>query len=285
MAESLREFWRYRELLRQLVARDLKVRYQNSAIGFLWSIVPPLLQVLVYSFLFKGVLNLKAENYGAYVLCGLIPWTFFSISILDAAHSLVHNEAIVKKVYMPREVVPVSSVAGNFVHFLLGWTVYFSVYFVVFRLIGHGGIPFLLSALWFPFITLMLLLLTTGISLWISILGLFYKDTKFIVQTVFGLVFFLIPVLYPIDLIYYQPVMQAHPWLFKLYLLNPVTALINAYRKTLLEEIHTGTLNLQQPPVPLDWPLFAASCVLCVGIAVSGYAYFNRHKWEIVERF
>ena len=284
MAEALREFWRYRELLRQLVARDLKVRYQNSAVGFLWSIVPPLLQVLVYSFLIKGVLKVPAENYGAYVLCGLIPWTFFSISILDAAHSLVHNEAIVKKVYMPREVIPLGSVAGNFVHFLLGWAVYFSVYYVVFRLIGHGGIPILATALWFPFITLMLLLLTTGISLWISILGLFYKDTKFIIQTVFNLLFFLLPVIYPADVLFYNPVMRANPWLFKLYMLNPVAALINAYRKTLLEDIPVGTLNVPGPAAPMDWPLFAASCLLCVLIAVSGYAYFNRHKWEIVER-
>ena len=265
------------------MARDLKVRYQNSAIGFLWSIVPPLLQVLVYSFLFKGVLNLKAENYGAYVLCCLIPWTFFSISVLDAAHSLVLNAAIVKNVYMPREVIPLSSVIGNFVHFLLGWTVYFSVYYVVFRLIGRGGIPVLASALWFPFLTLMLFLLTTGVSLWISLLGLFYKDTKFIVQSLFNLMFFLVPVLYPAEAIYSLPVMRAHPWLFKLYLLNPVSALLNAYRKTLLQDAPFGTLNLQNPPAPMDWPLFAASCLLCVVIAVSGYGYFNRHKWQIVE--
>ena len=284
MAESLREFWRYRELLRQLVARDLKVRYQNSAVGFLWSIVPPLLQVLVYSFLIKGVLKVPAENYGAYVLCGLIPWTFFSISILDAAHSLALNQAIVKKVYMPREVIPLGSVAGNFVHLLLGWTVYFSVYYVVFRIIGHGGIPILATVLWFPFITLMLLLLTTGIALWISILGLFYKDTKFIVQTIFNLMFFLVPVLYPADVLFYNPLMRAHPWLFKLYMLNPIASLINAYRKTLLEDIPAGTLNLPGPAVPMDWTTFAVSCLLCVIIAISGYAYFNRHKWEIVER-
>ena len=130
----------------------------------------------------------------------------------------------------------------------------------------------------------MLLLLTTGLSLWLSILGLFYKDTKFIIQTLFNLLFFLVPVLYPADLIYYQPVMQAHPLLYKLYLLNPIAALINAYRKTLLQDIAVGTLNLQHPPVPMDWLTFGASCVLCVVIAVSGYVYFSRHKWEIVER-
>ena len=285
MREALSELWRFREILRQLVARDLKVRYQNSAVGFLWSIAPPLLQVVIYSFLFKSVLSLKAENYGAYVLCGLIPWTFFSIAVLDATNSLPLNEGIIKKVYMPREVIPLSSVVGNLTHFLLGWTVYFSVYLVLFRLIGHGGIPVLPTLVWFPFITLTLLLLTTGVSLWLSILGLFYKDTKFIVQTSFSLLFFLVPVLYPADLIYYAPVVQRHPWLFKLYLLNPISGIINAYRKTLLEEIPIGTLNLQHPPVPVDWPLFAVSSLLCVLIAVGGYAFFIRHQWEIVERF
>ena len=284
MRDALAELWRFRDLLRQLVARILKVRYHNSTLGFLWSIVPPLLQVLVYSFLFKSVLNLKADNYGAYVLCGLIPWTFFSTAILDAADSLELNFDIVKKVYMPREVIPLAYVLSNAIHFLLGWSVYFSVYYVLFRLLGHGGIPLQWTLLWFPLISLMLFLLVTGISLWISILGLFYKDTKFIVQTLFSLLFFVVPVLYPADRIAHQPFILQHPFLFRLYLLNPVAALINAYRKTMLHDMAFGSLNDTGIPVPMDWPWFGVCCLLCVLIAWGGYAYFLRHRWEIVER-
>ncbi|HZO92029.1 MAG TPA: ABC transporter permease [Chthonomonadaceae bacterium] len=280
---ELEELWRYRELLRQLVARELKVRYKNSALGFFWSIVPPLLQVLVYSYVFRSVLKVPADNYSAYLLCGLIPWTFISTAMLDSSMSLLVNYPIIKKVYMPREVIPLSYVLSNFIHMMLGWAVYFAAFFVVARLLDIH-IPILATLAWFPFITLVLFCFVLGMSLWVSALNVFYEDVKFILQTLFNLLFFLLPVLYPADSVYYSHVMQAHPWLYKLYMLNPITAIINAYRKTILEPVPRGTQGLTGNPLPMDWGTFAGACLLSLLIAWGGYWYFNKRKWQFVER-
>jgi lipopolysaccharide transport system permease protein len=290
MRDDLRELWEARYLLRQLVRRDLKVRYKNSALGFLWSIVPPLLQVLVYTFVFRGVLQVQAKNYSAYLLVGLIPWTFFQSSVLDASHSLIDNLALIRKVYLPREIIPLARVASNFIHFMLAWLVYFVAYLVVARLFGYG-IPPLVTMLWFPVITFFLVLFTTGISLWITALHMFYDDIKFILQTFMQLFIFLLPILYPADNVRYAQIMQQFPWLYKLYMLNPIAALIDAYRKTLLEPLSPTAFNASRklpnggdlPPVPLDMTTLSIACLLCVLIAYGGYRYFCRRKWLFVE--
>lgn len=290
MREHFRELWEARYLLRQLVWREIKVRYKNSALGFLWSIVPPLLQVLIYTFVFRGVLNVQARNYSAYLLAGFIPWTFFQTAVLDASSSLLHYLPLIRKVYLPREIIPIAYVISNLLHSLLAWAVYFAVFAGVARLLGYG-IPLRYSMLWFPVITFFLVLLTLGVSLWVSALHMFYDDIKFILQTLFQLLYFVLPILYPADNVQYTEVMQRLPWLYTLYMVNPITALINAYRKTLLDPLSPSAFNERLkapdgsdlPPVPLDMTILSVACVLCVLIAYSGYWYFNRRKWQFVE--
>jgi lipopolysaccharide transport system permease protein len=286
MRENLRELWEARYVLRQFVVRTLKVRYKNSALGFCWSIVPPLLQVFVFTFMFRQVLNVKAENYSAYLLVGMIPWTFFQSAVLDASNSLKDNLPLIRKVYLPREVIPLSQVVSNFIHFMLAWVVYFVAFAIVARLLGLG-IPLLPSLLWFPVITFFLVLFTTGISLWMAALHMFYDDIKFILQNVFQLLYFLIPVLYPADNVKYAGVMQQFPWLYTLYMVNPITAFINAYRKTILEPLSPSAFNERLspnlPPVPLDYPTLGIACLFSVLVACGGYWYFCRRKWLFVE--
>jgi lipopolysaccharide transport system permease protein len=286
MRENLREFWEARYVLRQFVVRTLKVRYKNSALGFFWSIVPPLLQVVVFSFVFRGVLKVQAENYSAYLLVGLIPWTFFQSAVLDASNSLKDNLPLIRKVYLPREVIPLSQIVSNFIHFMLAWVVYFIAFAVVARLVGFG-IPLLPSLLWFPVITFFLVLFTTGIALWMAALHMFYDDIKFILQNVFQLLYFLIPVLYPADNVKYADVMQQYPWLYKLYMVNPITAFINVYRKTILEPLSPSAFNQHLPPnlppVPLDYTTLGIACLISVLVACAGYWYFCRRKWQFVE--
>lgn len=287
MLEELRELWRYRYLLYMLVRRELKVRYKNSVLGFLWSGIPLLLQVFVYTFLFRNVVGVRAPNYSAYLLTGIIPWTFFSTAILDASQSLLINYPIIRKVYLPREVIPLASVLSNFVHFLLSWALYFIVFLGVAPLFGLGT-PLLGSMVWFPFITVIELLLVIGCALVVASLNVFYEDVKFIVQTVFQLGFFLLPVLYPADQIYYTShLIRAHPWLYKVYLLDPIAAIITAYRRMLLQPISPSAFNASlkgAKPLPFDWTLWFGACLLSFLIAWAGYAYFNRRKWLFVER-
>lgn len=286
MREDLAELWRFRDLLVQIVSRELKVRYKNSVFGFLWSIVPPLLQVIVYTFAFRDVIGVQARSYGAYLLCGIIPWTFFSTAAMDSSQSLLIYYPIIRRIYLPRELVPIASVISNFIHFLLGWAVYFAAFAVALRLAG-AGIPILPSLLWFPVITLIELLLVMGFSLWVSALNIFYEDVRYLLQTAFSLLFFLLPVLYPADNVYYSSHVRAHPWLFKLYMLNPIAAIITAYRKTILQPISPLAFNSHlrtARPLPMDWANFWESSLISLLIFLGGWWYFQKRKWQFVER-
>src|SRR5579862_1786098 len=129
---ELAELWRFRDLLRQLVYRDLRVRYKNSRFGFFWSIMPPLMQVAVITFVFTRATNtVKIPNYSAYVLVAMIPWTYFSTAILDSSQSILIMYGVIKKVYLPREIIPLSNAISNFIHFLLSWSVFFIYWYVV----------------------------------------------------------------------------------------------------------------------------------------------------------
>ena len=291
MPARLKELIDARWLLLQFVKRELFVRYKNSAIGFLWSIVPPIIQVIVYTIFMKSTLNVQADNYSAYLLCGLIPWTFFSTGTLDAAQSLLVNYGIIKKVYIPREIPPLAYVLSNFVHFLLGWCVFFFVFFIVGRLpifsryFEFTHLPFRWEMLMFPVVTLDLLIFVIGMALWMSCLSLFYEDVKYIFQTFLGMLLFILPVIFMADNVRYSSIMLHREWLFKLYMLNPVAAVINAYRHCLLEPLPKGSLNLNHSPLPMDWGLFSLSCLVTVVFTVCGYLYFLKREWEIVERY
>ncbi|HLK56620.1 MAG TPA: ABC transporter permease [Chthonomonadaceae bacterium] len=283
MVDELRELWKFRDLLSQLVKRELKVRYKNSVLGFVWSIVPPLLQVMVYAFFIKQLMNANAPNSSAYMLCGFIPWMFITTATLDSSQSLLVYYGIIKKTYMPREVIPLAIVISNFIHFLMAWAVYFVAFLLVLPFF-HKGIP-LLTTIWaFPIITLVAALLVTGMALWSSALNVFYDDVKFVLQTLFQLLLFLLPILYPADKFFYLPISQKYPWLYTLYMLNPVTAIVDAYRKTILLPVPRGSFNLNGEPLMMNWGAFSASALITLLFALSGYWYFNYRKWQFVER-
>ncbi|HZT44507.1 MAG TPA: ABC transporter permease [Chthonomonadaceae bacterium] len=286
MLNELAELWHFRYLLSVLVKRDLKVRYKNSALGFVWSIAPTVLQLFVFSFFFHNVLNVKTQNFSAYVLCGLIPWGFLSAGLLDSSQSLLNNYAIIRKIYLPREIIPLASVMGNFIHFILAWTVYFVAFFGLAPLIGIH-IPILPTLVWFPFITLAMLLFVTGLALWVSALNVFYQDVKFMLQTGLVLLFFMFPVIYPIENVYYNSgTLRAHPWLFKLYQYIPINVIIESYRKTILQPVPRGSFGLPANvlPVVMNWKALWVCFALSSLIAYTGYWYFNRRKWQFVER-
>src|SRR5207249_982460 len=138
--------------------------------------------------------------------------TFMTNAMLDSSQSLLVNFGIIKKAYMPREVIPLSIVISNFIHFLMAWLVYFTAFLIVLPFFHNQGermgIP-LLSTIWvFPLITAVAVLFVTGMSLWVAALNVFYDDVKFVLQTLFGLLMFLLPVLYPADNIFYTDIMQ-----------------------------------------------------------------------------
>jgi ABC-type polysaccharide/polyol phosphate export permease len=169
MLTDLRELYRYRDLLHVLVSRDLKVRYKRSALGFLWSFINPLMQTLVLTVVFKFVLKIEIDNYSVWVLAAILPWTFFQNSVLDSAQSILMHYNLLKKVYFPREIIPLSTVISNLVHLGLSFLV-FLLYALVVRV--HFG-PMLL---WLPVLVFFQLLLNTGVALAVAAMNVFYED-------------------------------------------------------------------------------------------------------------
>ena len=286
MREELAELWRFRYLLRQFVARELKIRYKNSVFGVLWSIFPPLISVAVYSFVFRGILGVPVPSYSAYLLCGIIPWTFFTTACLDSCQSLLNNFTIMRKVYLPREIIPLAYVISNGIHFLLGWAFYFTAFYLVAPLLDIH-IPILRTIVWFPLLLLMEILLVTGLSLWFAALNLFYQDVKYVLQTLFGPLFLVLPVLYPATNIYYALRQHGFAWIYPVYMLNPISAIITGFRQSLLMPMAPAVFNKSLtglPPISTPPWIYLGAMVVTLLIAWSGYAFFNYRKWQFVEQ-
>ncbi len=260
--------------------RDLKVRYKNSRFGFFWSIAPPLMQVACITFVFKyaGFAN-RFQSYSAYVLVAIIPWTFFQTAILDASQSILHMYGVIKKVYLPREVVPLSSTIANFIHFMLSWLVFFAY------LIFYVRAPILPTIIWFPYLIVVQMMLVTGLALLVSCLNVFYEDIKYMATVLLNLLFFLLPIMYVAEQVANAPALAApgREWLRLAYMYNPMSAIITGYRKCLLQPPHPAAIG-GRPSLPLDPVAMLITGAVSLGILLACYAYFNSRKWQFVER-
>lgn len=257
---KLRELWSYRDLIRNLVVRDLKVRYKNSVLGVLWSLLNPLLMMLVFSVVFTFMWpNQGTAHFPVFLLAGLLPWNFFQGSVMAATASIVGHGHLIKKVYFPREVLPISVVLSNLVNFLLAMLVLFSFLIV-------SGIGFTPYILWLPVIILIQVAFTLGLAFLFSTLNVFYRDTLMILDVGLLAWFFLTPVFYSMEIIpsskivlgYEIAVHRLVRWL------NPMASLIDAYRTILY-----GSTNGAPPgPPALDFLLrtsVTAAIVLWIG--------------------
>lgn len=283
MIDELKELFKYRDLLKQLVVRDLKVRYRNSVLGFFWSLANPLLQVATMTIVIKYVMRLDIRNYSAYLLVGYLPWMFFQMALLDSSQVVLMHRDLLRKVYFPREVLPLSVVIANLIHYILALFVFFS-YLLAYRVFLHGA-PIMPSAFLLPVLMALQSCLIIGLTFFVSCLNVFYEDVKYLLTALLNVFFYLTPVMYPSELVYSQLAKTHHPILYKLYLLNPLNALIDAYRKTLLPPF--SALALKGTPVkslPLNYGILIGAGVLCIAIAIAGYAFFNSRKWVFAEK-
>jgi len=276
MLKELSELARYRELLLNLVVRDLKVRYKNSILGFFWSLANPLLQVAVITFVMRKVMIADVPNYSAYLLCAFLPWTFFQMSVLDASSSVLFHGNLVKKTYFPREILPISIVLSNLVHFILA----LGIFFIYLQVLGT---PVLITWLMLPVLVIIQLLFTMGVAFFVSCLNVFYEDIKYLATVVLSLLFFMLPIMYLVEQIHnYAATIPAvyRPWLIGSYYLNPLSFLLTAYRKLLLPAFNTATIQ----DVSLNYWYLALAGVTSLLICLAGYAFFNSRKWSFAER-
>lgn len=289
MRAELAELWRYRELLFTVVLRELRIRYKNSYLGFFWSILNPLLTVLVMTLVFKYVMGQQIKNYSAYILAAYLPYMFFQLSLLDSSQSVLSQITLLKKIYFPREILPIGSVLANFVHFLLAMLVFF-VYLLIVWLLNPGDNPFRATVFYLPFIVLIQLALTMGLALIISAMNTFYEDVKYLVSVGLYLLFFLSPIVYFSEQVYYAGGIEDkyRNIVYVLYHLNPIAMLMTAYRKVMLDpqEVVMQRAGEAQtyPYLPLDWTLLGITALICIGTLIFGYHIFNRKKWQFVER-
>lgn len=287
MKQNLAELWRFRELLLAMTERELRIRYKNSVLGFFWSLINPLITILVMTFVFRVILRNDTENYSVYVLAAYLPFIFLQFCLLDAAQSVITQLPVIKKVYFPREILPLSTIISNFVHFLLALGVFFGYLFVVYAVTGFEVSPFTWKMLFLPFLLVITLALATGAALIVSALNVFYEDVKYIVNVGLYLMFFLTPILYFSENVYYSLKDRGEygELLYQIYHLNPIAMLATTYKKTLLPpgKIDVGEESLVYA-LPFDWTLFGICVFVCFATLIGGYALFNRLKWKFVER-
>jgi len=273
MISKLRELFSYRELIENLVVRDLKVRYRSSVLGFFWSWLNPLLLMTVFTVVFTVMVpNLAIPKFPVFVLSALLPWNFFSAAVTSAINSIVHNAHLTKKVYFPREILPISTVLSNLVNFLLSLPVLF-LFVVLF------GVPLTPSLLFLPLIVLVQVAFATGVALVLSTLNVFYRDTAVIMEVVMQAWFFLTPIFYPAELLPEWKTLWgvALPVRRLTYILNPMASIIASYR-TVLYGFTNGS-----PPAPPALDFFSRTIVTSLICLIVGYAIFTRHAHRFGE--
>lgn len=214
----IKELYDYREMLSNLVRKDLKVRYKGSVLGFLWTFLNPLLQLIVYTIVFSTIMRTNIDKFYIYLFIGLIPWLFFATCIQAGSTSILMNKDLIKKIYFPRIILPISTVNSAFMN------MFYSM-IVVLLTILVSGIGFSKYILLLPLAMIMQYILVLGMTFIFSALNVYFRDLEYILNIIVMMWFYLTPIVYEIEMI---------PEKYRLWFyLNPMTGIINFYRNIL----------------------------------------------------
>lgn len=246
------DIYKYRELLKTNIKKDIRGKYKGSFLGILWSFLTPLLQVLVYWIVFPYLLGRAGteDNYLCYLVTGIIPWTFFTSAVTLGTICIKNNKGIIKKVYFPREILPISQCLSSLINFFISCSI------VLIFCIGTGaGISYHLVLL--PVIAFIQLILTLGIVFILSAINVYVQDIEFAVQFIINMGFYATPILYSMSLLPEGNILTT------LISLNPITVLVNAYRDIFL-------YHAWPDPMGLLYVLVLSFVVLFVGYLIFG---------------
>ena len=211
----IKNLYNYRELLKSNVKKEIRGKYKGSFLGVLWSFLNPLLQVLVYAIVFPYIMRIKTENYLQYLIVGIIPWTFFITVINQGMIAVRTNAGIIKKVYFPREILPISVALSGLVNFFIS-----CIIILLFCIFGGVGVSWHLVLL--PVLAIIQFFFTLGIVFALSAINIYIKDVEYLVQFFINMLFYATPILYSTTLF-----PEKIRWI--LYA-NPLTELIESYR-------------------------------------------------------
>jgi ABC-2 type transport system permease protein len=220
VSRRLRDLFRYRELLANLVRKELKVKYKNSFLGFAWSMLNPALYLVIFYFVFTQFLGTDIPNFPIYLLSGLLAWNLWSSSLGGTVASLLGNSSLVTKVYFPREILPLASIGASLIHFFFQFVVLLAA-LVVFRYdVGAEALMLVPSAL------VVELSLLIGVGLIVAVLNVYFRDVGHLLELVLLAWFWMTPIVYPVKL-----VQDKGLTIFSLYLLNPMTHIVLAFQR------------------------------------------------------
>ena len=251
-----KELYNYREFLKTSIKKEFRGKYKKSFLGVLWSFLNPLFQLLIYALVFPFILRVDVENYTMFLIVALIPWTFFNSTVIQSAASIVTNGGIIKKVYFPREILPISVVTSNLLNFIITGIIVIVALFI-------SGIGVGTSILILPLVMLIQYILQLGIAFIFSSITVFVRDVEYIVNIFMMLMFYLCPIVYSADMIPNN--------VLPLFKLNPMFHIISFYREILY---YKNVPNIQNILILL---------VISIVILIFGYLIFDKCKKKFAE--
>lgn len=232
MISQLKEIYEYREMIFSLVRRELRGRYKGSVLGFLWTFINPLLQLAVYTIVFSVILKNSIEKYYIYLFVALVPWMFFSACITSGSHCVIAQKDMVRKIYFPRAVLPISFVTSQFVNMLFSFIIIFIILIV-------SGVGINLKAIVaLPLVMVSEYVVALGITMLTAGLTVYFRDLEYILSIISMLWMYMSPIIYGVDRIpeQYLPI----------FYLNPLTPILVSYREILYYKTMPQTLDLMR---------------------------------------
>ena len=272
VAAKILELWGYRELLRNLVLRDLRARYKGSALGYLWTQLAPLGMMLVYVVVFSVLMPSGIAQFPVFIIVGLLPWNFAAEAVMGGTRSVIDGAALIKKVYFPREVLPLVAMLSSLLNFLLSLPMMFLVMAAV-QWTALGRLNFAWSFAYLPVLLIIQSVMLAGMALLLSAIAVFFRDMVHLVGILVNIWFFLSPVIYPLGTFGNGPAVLLIRWL------NPMASLLEFYRETL----YGSAVALDHIPTPAFPALTSVLRVSVTALLMLGFGYWSFQK--VARRF
>jgi len=251
-----KEIYEYRQLLKSNISKEVRGKYKGSFLGVLWSFVNPLLMTLVYAIVFPFLLKSSQPHYTTFIVIAIIPWTWFTYTIMSGTNTFLVNAGIIKKVYFPREILPISIVTSGLINYLISCI-------IIGMFLLFSGIGFSVYILYLPLIVLIQYMLQLGIIFITSSIDVYIRDAEYIINFIVQMVFYATPVLYSIDMF-----PEKFRWILRL---NPLATIIESYR------------NIFYYKTNPDFKMLGITFIVSFIILIVGYAIFEKLKKGFAE--
>lgn len=258
MFKDIIKIFDYREVLLNIVIREIKVKYRQSILGCLWAILQPLATMAMFTVIFAYFIKIPSDGipYPIFSFAALLPWTFFATSLSFAIPSIVSNMSLVTKIYLPREIFPIASVLAAFIDFSIA-SIIFTAMLVFYK------IPLTLNVLYILPILVLQILFILGISLIASAINVYYRDVRYVIPLVIQLWMYISPVIYPVSLV------PSH--LKYLYMLNPMASLIDSYRRVLILGVKP------------DFFYLGIASIVIIALLIFSYRFFKKVEMSFAD--